>query len=117
MAKFYTRREYEQALDLYNSFRETDARKINSVRLVVPGLVVAVGHVEYVGYRTSHNFKTTLYRHDFAPGSRPLLCASPNGKQLFLLGGRYDFTGRGIVDRDAHGQPIYAPQHGRPVDD
>ena len=117
MPKGYTPREYEQALDLYSSFRETDARKINTAILRVPGLVVAIGHIEYIGYRTSHNFKTTLYRHDFAAGSRPLLCAAPTGKQLFLLGGRYDFTGRGIVDRDAHGRPIDAPQHGEVLDD
>lgn len=112
MVKVYTRREYEQALDLYNSFRERDARRINTLRLTVPGMVVAVGHVEYIGYRTTHGTETTLYKHDFIAGSRPLLAASPNGKQLFLLGGRYDFTGRGIVDRDHTGRAILDPTHG-----
>jgi hypothetical protein len=112
VAKFYTPRELEQAADLYNSFRETDARKINTVKLRMPGIVVAIGHLEYIGYRTSHQSETTFYKHPFRAGSRPLLASSPDGKQLFLLGGRYDFTGRGIVDRDAHGRPVFDPDHG-----
>ena len=50
-------------------------------------------------------------RHEFAPGSRPLLAVSANGKQLLLLGGRYKFDERGIVDRDAQGRPILDPKH------
>lgn len=117
MANRYTRQEYEQAIDLYSSFREVDAQKISTVKLRVPGLMVAVGHVEFVGYTTTHGHKVTSYRHDFRPGSRPLLCSSPTGQQLFLMGGKYDFTGRGIVDRDAHGRPVLVPYHGEVTDE
>jgi len=48
-------------------------------------------------------------------GSRPLLVASPDGKCLMLLGGRFKFTDRGIVDRDANGREIENKKHRRPI--
>jgi hypothetical protein len=116
MGRGYSQRELRQAIRLYQSFRERPPHKIGDVILTVPGLTVACGHVEYIGYRTTHGKQTTLYQHDFAPGSRPMLASSPDGQQLFLLGGRYDFTDRGIMDVDARGRPIDDAQHGEIIE-
>jgi hypothetical protein len=74
-----------------------------------------MGHVEGIDYRTTHAGKVTLYRHKFTKGSRPLLCVSGDGRQLMLLGGRYEWTDRGIQDEDASGRLIGNPKHGRSI--
>lgn len=102
-----------KAVRLYESFREAKPRKVGAVKVAVPRAVAVMGYVEAIDYRTTHGGKTELYRHDFAPGSRPLLAVSADGKQLLLLGGRYQFTEQGIVDKDARGKLITNPGHGK----
>ena len=70
------------------------------------GQVVEQGtHVELQSkrglyYLTTHKGgKEILYKHTFARHARPILAASHNGRALYLLGGQYDFTRDGIVDR------------------
>ncbi len=104
-----------QAVRLYKSFRERDPKSIGKVRLTIPRAVATIGYVEGIDYRTTHGKKVTLYHHDFAPGSRPLLAVSADGLQLLLLGGRYQFTEQGIVDKDAQGALITNPGHGKTI--
>lgn len=104
-----------KAVALYRSFRESAPKRIGRVNFVVPKAVAVIGYVEGIDYRTTHGKTITLYHHDFAPGSRPLLAVSGDGKQLLLLGGRYEFTERGIVDRDAQGREIENPGHGKDI--
>lgn len=99
-------RRLAQAVTLYESFREKRPKRLAKLRVDIPKVVACMGHVEALDYRTTHGKKVTLYHHNFAAGSRPLLCVSANGRQLMLLGGRYEFTGRGIVDQDAAGREI-----------
>jgi hypothetical protein len=66
------------------------------------GLVI--GELDLIGYRTKRagiaGGKMIRYAHDFSTGSRPLLAVSSDGKQLHIVGGRYEFTEAGIEDRD-----------------
>ena len=87
-------------------------KKIDTVNFEVPQAVAVIGHVDEILYTTTHNGKAVSYRHPFQAGSRPLMAVSGNGAQLLLLGGRYKFTARGIVDRDARGKLVYEPAHG-----
>lgn len=65
-----------------------------------PGVAIAIGSVLGVAYETKRDGVTEKYYHRFTlKTSRPLLVASKDGKQLYILGGEYDFTERGIVDR------------------
>jgi hypothetical protein len=109
-------RALKAAVALYKSFREKHPKKMTVVQFDVPEAVAVMGHVEAIEYKTDHAGKTTLYRHDFVPGSRPLMCVSSDGKQLLLLGGRYRFTGRGIVDHDRQGREVDNPAHGTELD-
>ncbi len=106
------RKAIAAAVTLYESFREAKPRSIGTYKMPVPRAVAVIGYVEGIDYRTTHKGKLTLYHHDFVPGSRPLLCASADGRQLLLLGGRFQFTERGIVDLDHEGQEIENPAHG-----
>lgn len=109
------KREIGQAVSLYESFREASPRRVAKIRVKPVKAVAIIGYVEAVDYRTTHGKKVELYRHDFAAGSRPLLAVSADGKQLLLLGGRYQFTEQGIVDKDASGKLITNPGHGKAI--
>jgi hypothetical protein len=108
-----SKRLIAQAVTLYRSFREAIPKRLMTVRFNVPKVVACMGYVEGIDYRTTHGKKTRLYHHDFAPGSRPLLCVSADGRQLMLIGGRYEWDERGIVDKDAAGQDIIPDDHHR----
>ncbi len=104
-----------QAVRLYEDFRDKTPKKIGVVQIKLPKAAAVIGYLEAVDYRTTHNGKTELYQHSFEPGSRPLLAVSEDGKQLLLLGGRYQFTEQGIVDKDARGRLITNPKHGKVI--
>lgn len=104
------------AVDLYTTFRGRKPKRIKSVVFDVPEAVAIIGHVELICYRTTYDGKSEFYEHEFAPGSRPLLAASSDGRQILLLGGRYVFDAdHGIVDKDARGRPILDPEHGQHI--
>lgn len=104
-----------KSVELYQEFRGEKPRKVARVPYPVPRSACALGHLEYVGYRTTHNGKLVLYQHDFAAGSRPVLASSPDGKQLLLLGGRYKFGARGIVDIGPDGREVVERGKGKPI--
>lgn len=91
--------EVGQAVSLYRKFREAGPKRLSSVRLTVPKVAMLVGELDGVLYTTTHGRKRQAYIHRFDKRARPQLAASSDGKQLLVLGGRYDFTRDGIVDR------------------
>lgn len=106
------RKKIRAAIQLYRDFRERVPKRIRMLDFEVPQAVMVIGHVDEILYTTTHGKKVVSYRHPFQDGSRPLLCASSDGRQLMLFGGRYKFTDRGIVDRDAEGNLVFDPDHG-----
>lgn len=95
-----------ETIKLFRKFREREPSIIKEVEIVIPDDLMVMGHVEFIGYRTTHGNVAKLYKHDFAKGSRPLLCTGTGKNELFLVGGRYHVTERGIVDLDLHGDEI-----------
>lgn len=103
----FSRREFKGAFKLHESFREATPTRARVIRVPkMPTALMVLGTVEFVGYRTTHKSRAHLYKHDFAPGSRPMLAAGPKRNQLYLIGGRYHVTERGIVDLTASGDEI-----------
>ncbi len=113
----FSRKEFRGAFKLHEAFRELPPKKSVRMRIDPPKTLMSMGHVEAICYRTTHGKQSVLYKHDFAPGSRPVLAAGPKRNQLFLLGGRYHVTDRGIVDLTHEGREIDDPEHGEPLDD
>ena len=103
-----SRRELEQAARLYRAFREDTPRRVKRLAVSRPKAVAVMGYCEFVGYLTTHRGRLALYIHEFAPGSRPLLCAGTGRGQLYLVGGRFKVTGRGITDEDHKGRVVHA---------
>lgn len=93
----YTR-ELDDADALLNDFAGRSAREVISVskKPVKAGLVV--GNLEGVMYSTVRDGKQEKYLHRFKRDSRPLLIADHDGSSIDIVGGRYRFTDRGIVD-------------------
>ena len=65
----------------------------------MPRAVLVIGELEGVIYSTVRDDTAERYIHKFRKSSRAMLCASPDGEQLFIVGGRFEFTDRGIVDK------------------
>jgi hypothetical protein len=88
-----------QAAQLYERFTGHQAEEMGRVKMPKqPRVAVCVGTLDFVGYTTVRDGRTEKYIHKFKAKDKPMLCASPDGKQLLLVGGGYDFTERGIVD-------------------
>ncbi len=85
--------------DLLEAFTGTRASKevVANVRPIRTGLVV--GKLSGVMYAADRGDGVHEYCHRFKSSSRPLLIADHDGTQLGIVGGRYQFTDRGIVDK------------------
>lgn len=85
---------------LFADFTGDDSQFVDRVKKpIVPDVLVKIGQIDGIMYTTVRDGKTEKYIHKFAQRSRPMFAVSEDGKQIFLLGGRYTFTERGIVDK------------------
>jgi len=76
-----------------------EAESIGKIKVEpMPKVGVAIGEVDGILYSTVRDGKLEKYIHQFRKADKPLFVVSPDGKRLFLIGGNYDFTERGIVD-------------------
>lgn len=76
------------------------------MNILIPEQFAVIGHVNAIEYDTTRDGSAVLARHDFAKGSRPVLAVGSGKGQIFLIGTRYHFTDRGIVDIDSNGADI-----------
>lgn len=91
-------RKMQQAAALFEDFTGKRASRITKHSLPEsPREGLVFGTLVQVGYESARDGK--LYRHTFRKRSRPLLVATPDGKTVLIVGGRYAFTDRGIEDR------------------
>lgn len=91
--------DLDRADDLLEQFSGTRSKEIlrASKTPIKAGLVV--GKLEGVMYSTDRGDGTEKFFHRFRRKSRPLLIADSDGSQLDIVGGRYEFTDKGIEDR------------------
>jgi hypothetical protein len=91
-------RKLAQAAQLFEDFSGRKAARITKHSLPeLPTEGLAFGRLVQVGYESARDGR--LYRHTFRERSRPLLVATPDGKTVLIVGGRYAFTDAGIEDR------------------
>jgi len=89
----------DNAANLFKDFSGDYPEKMQSVKLPVPKTGLVIGELDGVLYTTVRDGKTEHYQHDFKKSSRPHLISSHDGESLHILGGDYEFTERGIVDK------------------
>jgi len=95
-----TRAQMLAAVDLMRRFNwKHGASEVTPVRedLTPPAAVAGLGRCVAVIYESNKDGDPEQYIHEFNPRSRPWLCASPDGKRLFLLGYRGRVQRRGIT--------------------
>jgi hypothetical protein len=96
-------RQIGQAVKRFEAFHGF-APGPNQVGAVVqdgPGAGLVVGELQGVIYKALG--EKTPYIHRFRAGTRPELAVSHTGKQSYIIGGDYEFTGRGFVDAPKKG--------------
>lgn len=94
------RTQTKKAATLYTDFTGHDAsERIYVDKPEIPDVLLCVGEIDFIGYTTVRDGVIERYKHDFKKKARPLFCVTPDGQQIVLLGGAYDFTERGIIDR------------------
>jgi len=94
-----TAQQIDEAIDLYESFSGHAADEAATIELPDDfDALVCIGQCDGVLYTTVRDGKTEKYIHQFSRSSRPLLTCTPDGKNLVIIGGSYQFTELGIVD-------------------
>ena len=93
------REQIAKAADLYVQFSGEEPSFIDKIRIDVPRVMLLIGECDGVLYTTRRDGRLESYIHRFKKRSRPLLTTGYDGKTLFIVGGRYDFTDAGIVDK------------------
>jgi hypothetical protein len=92
------------AAQLWREFREEPLGSSRRIAITWPKALMVMGRVRLIAYDTTHAGKYAPYEHEFAPGSRPLLCAGKKTGQLFLIGDGFKVDAHGIVDIDRDGR-------------
>lgn len=94
------RSETQRAASRYERFTGHEAEIVGAVNYPpLPKAVTVIGTLDEVCYTTVRDDRRERYRHKFNAQSAPVLCVGPDGKQLYIVGGAYLFTERGIVDK------------------
>lgn len=91
--------EYEEALRLFEDFTGHQGKPVAKTHVSLPKTAMVVGRLDGVLYTTVRDGEKEKYIHRFKARSAPILAASADGRQLFILGGEFRFTERGIVDQ------------------
>lgn len=91
--------EVRAAAERLERFSGHAAREAVTVREPDVRTALVVGRLDGVLYSTVRDGVPEKYIHKFRAKSRPLLCASSDGKSLRIVGGRFQFTEAGIEDR------------------
>lgn len=75
-----------------------DGAQVTQKKVAAPkpfAIGLRIGRVLAVAYEAGNG---EMFEHRFRRSSAPVLIASADGKQLAVIGGRYKFTKRGIID-------------------
>ena len=97
--------ELDAAAALQESFNGHPPRLVRNLTIPKPPRIVArIGLLRAVIYDAVRGGRSETYIHKFRKQARPTFAVSHDGRQLFMIGGSYNFTDRGIVDTDTRGE-------------
>lgn len=91
--------EVREAVARFTGFKGEAPARVSRVSVAAPPRVMlTIGECIGIMYRTSRGGRTDNYLHRFKKSARPTLAVSSDGRSLYLLGGAYRVTDRGIED-------------------
>lgn len=88
------------AAELFEDFTGHDPEYIDTIDLPIHDVGLIVGECLGIMYETVRDGKREQYVHKFKKKARPVLAASFDGSQLYVLAGAYTFTPAGITDKE-----------------
>jgi len=91
-----SRKKIQRGSKLFKAFNDRPPEKLDKVQIPEYEVLVEIGECTHIAYLADDGKN---YIHRFKPSSRPVLAVTDDGKHLVLLGGKYRFTDRGIVDK------------------
>lgn len=87
-----------QGVRLMERFTEKPVTRMKRVKVVpLPASGIAIGRLLGVAYEVQATGEK--FHHEFSMNAQPLLVVDPDARKIAIVGGRYAFTARGIVDR------------------
>lgn len=91
--------QVREAVQRFTGFKGERPSSVSKVRVPEPPRVMlTLGDCIGIMYRTHRGGRTDNYLHRFKKSARPTLAVSSDGRTLYLLGGEYRVTDRGIED-------------------
>lgn len=87
-----------RAAKLQEDFSGHEVEKVQTLNYDPIDVGLKVGKIDGIMYETVRDGKTERYIHKFKKSARPIMVAKYDGSQIGLIGGKYTFTDRGIVD-------------------
>lgn len=87
-----------RAVALFERFTGHDAEHGLTIDIPDHDVLTIIGECDGVLYTTVRDGRLESYVHEFRSKDKPLLCVSDDGRQLYIVGGAYVFTERGVVD-------------------
>ena len=89
-----------QAQKLFADFTGEEAQRGDIVKKpIVPDVLTRIGECDAICYTTIRDGVRERYIHEFSKSARPVFAVAPDGSAIFLIGGKYNFTERGIIDK------------------
>lgn len=91
-------REIEEAKARFKEFTGHDPKFIDELYQKNMDVGFKFGDCDAILYTTTRDGRVEKYIHKFKKRCRPVLASSHDGKKISLVGGKYKFTDRGIID-------------------
>ena len=89
----------KQAADLFRAFTGCEATSYDEAELPHIEVVVGIGEVVGIAYKAERDGVVEEFFHRFRARSRPRFCVGHDGLSIVIVGGSFEFTERGIVDK------------------
>lgn len=91
-------RKMMAGVELFQEFTGHEATHYDRVTLPDMSVCVQIGALDGIAYETKRDGKVQKYFHQFKKSARPVFAVTHDGRALVIVGGRFRFTERGIVD-------------------
>lgn len=99
-SKSASRKAIKQATVKYQDFHGEEPTSVHKMRIgATPKVLYTLGDLHSVTYVADRDGRRNLFVHKFKVKNRPLLTVTKDGRQLYMLGGAYSVTDRGIEDK------------------
>lgn len=89
-------------VDLFEKFTGHEATHYDRVTLPDMSVCVQIGELDGIAYETVRDGKRHRYFHKFKKAARPIFAVTHDGEAVVIVGGRFKFTERGIVDHGSN---------------